>query len=144
MASQINLQEDDIITGINVTPLVDVVLVLLVIFMVTASAIVGPSIKVDLPKASTGEETTPSTVSVVLSADGAIYLNGEASDDETILTKVRTDVAATPELQVVIAADRSTTHGRVVGFVDAVKAAGVTRFALSTEPTDLPDPAQEG
>ncbi|MDF1565774.1 MAG: biopolymer transporter ExbD [Deltaproteobacteria bacterium] len=137
MASHVSLTDDDeIITGINVTPLVDVVLVLLIIFMVTASSIVGPSIEVDLPKAATATETTPSTVSVVLSADGAVYLNGEASDEALVLQKVRAEVAKTPELQVVIAADRSTTHGRVVGFVDAVKAAGVTRFALSTEPID--------
>jgi biopolymer transport protein TolR len=65
------------ITDINVTPLVDIVLVLLIIFMVTATYIVNPTIKVDLPKAATGTDQTRTTLALTLDRTGALYLNGE-------------------------------------------------------------------
>jgi len=133
--------DDEIISGINVTPLVDIVLVLLIIFMVTTTYIVNPSIKVDLPKAATGEETTPSTVSVVVTREGVLYVNGKESDHERLETEVRLRLVTTPDLQVVIAADAMALHGQVIHVVDLVKAAGVTRFAINTQPVAPPKPA---
>ena len=130
--------DDGLITGINVTPLVDITLVLLIIFMVTTTYIVNPSIKVDLPKAATAEETTPSTVSVVLTVGGGLYLNGRETTEEALAAEVRRRVAEKPNLQVVIAADKDTRHGRVIHVVDLVKSMGVTRFAISTEPVEAP------
>jgi len=128
--------EEGIITGINVTPLVDITLVLLIIFMVTASSIVGQSIDVDLPRAASGAETEASTVSLVLSANGETYLNGSLSPREEILKTIEAQVKENPELQVIVAADASSSHGQVIGLIDAIKLAGVTRFAISTEPVE--------
>ena len=128
--------DDDLITGINVTPLVDITLVLLIIFMVTTTYIVNPSIHVDLPKAATADKTQPSTASVVITRDGELYLNGKRSTEEALTAHCRAELAEDKELQVVVAADRETRHGDVVHIVDVVKAAGVTRFAINTEPVD--------
>jgi biopolymer transport protein TolR len=138
--------DDDLITGINVTPLVDITLVLLIIFMVTTTYIVNPSIHVDLPKAATAEKTQPSTASVVITKTGALFLNGKETTEEALRAHCRAELAADKDLQVVVAADRDTRHGQVVHIVDVVKAAGVTKFAINTEPVDgrvSPRPAPE-
>ena len=136
MAGGAASEDDDLITGINVTPLVDITLVLLIIFMVTTSYIVNPSIHVDPPKASTAETTQPSTASVVITRQGELYLNGKKSTEDALVAHCRAELAQDKELQVVVAADRETRHGDVVHIVDVVKAAGVTRFAINTEPVD--------
>src|ERR1041384_5523841 len=74
-----------IIAGINVTPLVDITLVLLIIFMVTTTYIVNPSIKVDLPKAASGTDQTKTTLGLTLVKDGTLYLNGERSSDAAVV-----------------------------------------------------------
>src|SRR5438045_9587638 len=84
MAGGSHFEDEDsgrMITDINVTPLVDIVLVLLIIFMVTTSYIVNPSIKVDLPKAATGSEQAKVTLGLTLTKDGTLHLNGEKTDD---------------------------------------------------------------
>ena len=84
MAGGASADDDDIITDINVTPLVDIMLVLLIIFMLTANLIDNPAIEVDLPEASTGEASEPTTVGLVLTKDGTIYLNGSPTDEEPL------------------------------------------------------------
>ena len=120
-----------IIAGINVTPLVDITLVLLIIFMVTASYIVSPSIKVDLPKAATGGEQQRTALTLTLTAQGALFLNGSPSNDEALTRYVAGALPQTPDLQAVIAADRSVPHGTVVHLIDVVRRAGVRRFAIN-------------
>jgi biopolymer transport protein ExbD len=124
---------DDEITGINVTPLVDVTLVLLVVFMVTASYIVAPAIKVELPKASTSEATPQSTLSLVLTREGTLYLNNAPVQPEDVRAFVRAQRARGAELQAVLAADAAVPHGRVVAVIDLIKSEGVTGFALNTD-----------
>ena len=133
-------EDDDLITGINVTPLVDITLVLLIIFMVTTTYIVNPSIKVDLPKAATADETEHSTVSLVVTSAGKLYANGKEISEEALTALVKEQVRAKPDLQVVVAADEMARHGQVVHLVDVVKGAGVTRFAINTDPVPLPEP----
>ncbi len=130
--------DDDLITGINVTPLVDITLVLLIIFMVTTTYIVNPSIHVDLPKAATADKTQPSTASVVITKTAELYLNGKLTTEDALRDHCVRELAADKDLQVVVAADRDTRHGQVVHIVDVVKAAGVTKFAINTEPVDGP------
>ena len=128
--------DDDEITGINVTPLVDITLVLLIIFMMTASFIVAPAIHVDLPKAKTSEATPQSsTLSLVLTREGTLYLNNAAVQPDDVRRYIRDKQAAGAEVQAVLAADAQVTHGRVVAVIDLVKSEGVTSFALDTEPT---------
>jgi len=126
-------ENDEAITGINVTPLVDITLVLLIIFMVTTSYIVNPSIKVDLPRAATGEKTRPSTVSVVLTRTGEIYLNGKRTTEAALVNHVREEIAGNPDLQVVISADTALEYGRVVWLIDLVKQLGVRKYALNIQ-----------
>lgn len=123
------------IVDINVTPLVDITLVLLIIFMVTASYIVSPAIKVDLPKAASGSEQTKTTLALTLMKDGALYLNGERSSDEAVVRAIGSELPKNPELQAIIAADRAVPHGDVVHVIDLVKRAGVHRFAINVDPS---------
>jgi biopolymer transport protein ExbD len=126
------------ITGINVTPLVDITLVLLIIFMVTASYIVSPSIKIDLPKATSGGEQQRSSLALTLTAQGAVFLNGAPSSDQGIAKFVAGALPQNPDLQAVIAADRAVPHGTVVHVIDVVRRAGVRRFAINVDPAAAP------
>ena len=125
--------DEDIISGINVTPLVDVVLVLLIIFMVTATYIVRAAIEVDLPRAAHGGEATGTLLAVVLTKDGDLYLDGVRRSEDELVARAREAVARDPEARVVISADRGALHGAVVRVIDAVKGAGVSRFALNVD-----------
>jgi biopolymer transport protein ExbD len=121
------------IVDINVTPLVDITLVLLIIFMVTASLIVNPGIKVDLPKAASGTETTKSTLALTLNKEGVLFLNGEKSDDAGVVRFIGSELPKNPQLQAIIAADKSVSHGDVIHVIDLVKRSGVHKFAISTD-----------
>src|SRR3954447_6533420 len=121
------------ITEINVTPLVDIVLVMLIIFMVTTSYIVNPSIKVDLPKAATGSDQAKTTLGLTLTKEGSLYLNGEKTDDAGLNQFIKTELPRNPDLQAVIAADKIVPHGQVVHVIDLVKRAGVRKFAINVE-----------
>jgi biopolymer transport protein TolR len=123
-----------IISGINVTPLVDVTLVLLIIFMVTAKFVVAPAVPLDLPKASTGEDVQV-VFSVLLPVDGSILVNGTVVPDAAALSeRARSALAEDPALRAVIQADGDISHRRVIGALDALKRAGVTRIAFGALP----------
>jgi biopolymer transport protein TolR len=133
------------IVDINVTPLVDITLVLLIIFMVTTTYIVNPTIKVDLPKAASGSEQVRTTLALTLSKDGDLYLNGEKSDEAALTKFIGGELPKNPELQAIIAADKIVPHGNVVRVIDIVKRAGVRKFAIDVEsPAALPAPAAPG
>jgi len=125
--------EDEAITGINVTPLVDVTLVLLIIFMVTASYIVKETIEVELPRAAHGGETLQKTFAVLVTRDGQAFLNGVPVDDGALVSAVRKAKAAGEDVQAIVAADKNATHGTVTHLLDVLKGAGVTKFAIQIE-----------
>jgi biopolymer transport protein ExbD len=132
--------EDDsgVIAEINVTPLVDVTLVLLIIFMVAAPMIMNmPSIKVELPRAATGDETAKSTLALTLQRQAgggyALYANGTRTDEPSVRSQVKGLLANDRDLQAIIAADKGIAYGDVVHVVDLVKELGVRRFALDTD-----------
>jgi biopolymer transport protein TolR len=127
--------ESQMISGINVTPLVDITLVLLIIFMVTATVIVNAGIKVDLPKAASGTDQTKTTLALTLMKDGTLYLNGDKTNDQAVARYISETLPGSPDLQAIIAADRVVPHGDVVHVIDLVKRAGVRRFAINVEPT---------
>ncbi len=136
MAGGAGGEDDDGITGINVTPLVDIMLVLLIIFMVTASYIVKPSIEVDLPKAASGGDTLDTTLSLVLAKDGSLFLNGEATTREAIAARCKEVSSKDPKAQAIIAADNAALHGQVVGLIDLIRVNGVLKFAINIQPQD--------
>jgi biopolymer transport protein ExbD len=126
-------QEEDSITGINVTPLVDITLVLLIIFMVTATYIVKETIEVELPRAAHGGETVQRTLAVVLTRENRIYLNGIETDDAGLLRTVQDVRSKGEDVQAIIGADKSATHGAVTHVLDVLKGAGVVKFAIQIE-----------
>ncbi|MFN3696826.1 MAG: ExbD/TolR family protein [Pseudobdellovibrio sp.] len=126
-------QNDDVMSEINVVPLVDIILVVLIIFMVTAPMIMKPSINVNLPKAASGDATKPSKLNIALSADGKVNLDGKIVDDSEVQKVAQEEVQKNPEIQAIIAADKDVPHGRVVSILDIVKASGVKKFAISID-----------
>ena len=126
--------DDEMITDINVTPLVDIMLVLLIIFMLTANLIIAPSIKVDLPNAATGEGSEPSTIALTMTKDNKLYLNGKESTEEAVKAYIPGEVAKKPDLQAIIAADKEVSHGTVIHMIDLVRVLGISKFALNIEP----------
>jgi biopolymer transport protein TolR len=132
MAGQAD-NEDEPITGINVTPLVDITLVLLIIFMVTATYIVKETIEVELPRAAHGGETLQKTFAVLITRDGKAFLNGVPVEDGTLVAEVQKARSAGEDVQAIVAADKNATHGSVTHLLDVLKGAGVTKFAIQIE-----------
>jgi biopolymer transport protein TolR len=132
MAGQIE-QDDESINGINVTPLVDVTLVLLIIFMVTASYIVKETIEVELPRAAHGGETVQKTFALLVTKEGKTYLNGAPVDDAGLIAAVAQARQKGEEVQAIVGADRNATHGMVTHLLDVLKGAGVIKFAIQIE-----------
>jgi biopolymer transport protein TolR len=132
MAAQIEEHGDEI-TGINVTPLVDVTLVLLIIFMVTATYVVKATIEVDLPRAASGGETVGPTLAFALDREGKLFVDGAPATAESARAAVRAALGKSPEARALISADRAVSHGRVVEVIDLVKREGLTRFAIDVE-----------
>ena len=131
--------DDEMITAINVTPLVDVVLVLLIILMVTASYIASRSIPMDLPTAETGDGTPPRTLAISINAEGALFLDAEPMSEEQLVAAVRRYAQETQEAdrRAAIAADTSVTHGQVVHIIDLLRRNDVNHFAINVRPQDL-------
>ncbi len=128
--------EEPLISDINVTPLVDVVLVLLIILMVTATAIVSRTIPMDLPKASTGEPVVAETLAVSIDARGRLYLDREPVQSEELRRRVRKAREADPRVRALIAADGSVRHARVIEVMDLLRQEGVSRFAIHVQPDE--------
>ncbi|MGE0870210.1 MAG: ExbD/TolR family protein [Kofleriaceae bacterium] len=132
-----NLYQDDDnqgITDINVTPFVDVVLVLLVVFIVTAKLIVARGVEIDKPKASTGGEVQ-STLRVSVTAEGQLFVNGEKfGSDEAAVARIKEIAATAPvKAKAVIAGARLGPYQNVMRAIDVVQQAGITAIALENE-----------
>lgn len=146
MAGNTGGDNDDIIVAINVTPLVDVVLVLLIIFMVTARLMVPPSIPLELPKASTGQESKVSPLSIIIrraSSDKpeTFYINGK------LVTPVQMGLLIDKAVkkhgkntQVIIAADKIVPHGKVIWLLDLLRRKGVEQYAFNIDPGAIDAP----
>lgn len=129
------------ITGINVTPLVDITLVLLIIFMVTTKLIVGHrAMPVDLPKAASGSEVQE-IFSVVLSVDGVAQVNGRTlATDDAVLPLARVQVKRNRELRAVIKADGKVLHARVMHVLDLLRRAGISKIGFGVIPLPVEAP----
>jgi biopolymer transport protein ExbD len=121
------------ITGINVTPLVDITLVLLIIFMVTAKLVVSRAVPMDLPKAATGSEVQQ-ILSVVLLADGSTRANGTiVQADRALFEQAKRSLQEHPDLRAVIEADGAVPHRRVMQTLDLLRQAGLSKVAFGVE-----------
>jgi biopolymer transport protein TolR len=131
-------QDDEEITGINVTPLVDIVLVLLIIFMVTANFIVRETVEVDLPRAANGGETLQGLVNVVIDKDAQLYFDGAAVTEQELTAKVTEALVKDKDTRAVISADQSLNYGKVMHLIDVVKGQGIAKFALNIQKDAAP------
>ena len=138
---------DDEIVGINVTPLVDVTLVLLIIFMVTANFIVRETEEVDVPSVAGPTNQTPEgPLMIVLNKEAQLFFDGAPLDEAGLQVKLREAVAKDKEARAVITADQALNYGKVMHLIDVVKTEGISKFALNIEkeaaaaPTPAPPP----
>ncbi|WP_394823654.1 ExbD/TolR family protein [Pendulispora albinea] len=132
MGASISKQEGPLV-GINVTPLVDVVLVLLIVLMVTANFLAAQSIPLDLPKGSSGEEVG-TTLAVSVDKEGAIFVDGQPSNEEGLHRAAHAALTKDANARAVIAADGRNTHARVVKVMDILREEKIVRFAIQVEP----------
>ncbi len=122
--------ENSAITDINITPFVDVVLVLLVIFIVTAPMLFKQVIDVKLPAAATSTQTAPDTIGLAITATGVLLLNGTTMQATQVRDYVYQAVQKNNRVQVIIAADREAAHKHVITAIDMIKQVGVENFAF--------------
>jgi biopolymer transport protein ExbD len=128
-------EDDEMITAINVTPLVDIVLVLLIVLMVTSSYLVNKAISVELPKAATGETTTP-TMSISIDVEGKTYLDGTEITTPDLQARIREAYKKDPDVKAIISADGRVKHAEVVSIIDLLRREKVTKFAINTSPIE--------
>ncbi len=133
MATKLD-QGDDGINDINITPFVDVVLVLLVIFMVTAPVMIKENLKVNLPKSLTSDLGNKSTsVCVAITKEGQVLFNGKLLSSDSLNQELARISASAPDTNFLISADTETRHGDVVRMIDLLKRNNLNRFALQVE-----------
>jgi biopolymer transport protein ExbD len=133
MAGTLGGKKAGMIAGINVTPLVDVVLVLLIILMVSSTYIVAQSLKVQLPKSHATDGTADKPATVTLLKTGGLRWNDKEASEEEVARALKEAAAADPETSLVVSADREVQHGRVVHVLDMAKLAGITKFAINVQ-----------
>lgn len=121
------------INDINITPFVDVVLVLLVIFMVTAPMMMKDLLNLNLPKTTTSDTQKLSTLAVAINKNGQYFINGELSTNEGLREKAIQSYKENNQVQVIISADIDSRHGDVIRVIDTVKAVGIENFAIQVE-----------
>ena len=138
MAINIRDQESDsIVAEINITPLTDIFLVLLIIFMISSSAMLEGGLQVKLPTAKTGALTKVDNgkpVYVTIAKDGKINVNDKVADENNLSQTVKDVLASTSDKTVVIRGDEGVDLGKAVRIMDAARAAGAEKIALATQP----------
>ena len=124
------------IAAINVTPLVDVVLVLLVILMVASTYIVAQTLKVQLTRAKSTDGTAEKPTKVDLLKNGTYRWNEEPVAETALPEKMKAAIAADPDMSLVVSADKEVMHGNVVHILDMAKLSGITKFAINVQQTE--------
>ena len=133
MATKLD-DQDDGINDINITPFVDVVLVLLVIFMVTAPVMIKESLKVNLPKTLTSDVTSKAdSIGWAITKEGQVLLNGKLFTDDSLKLEFQKISKNNPNTNFLLSADADARHGDVVKVIDLLKKNNLNRFALQVE-----------
>jgi biopolymer transport protein ExbD len=136
--------DDELVAGINVTPLVDITLVLLIIFMVTAKLIAQQGIPMDLPKAATAG-ATQTVFTVAIDKDGAISANGKPiATDAELRAIAKGALDGNTELRTVIQASGAASHATVLHAVDALRECGITKIAFAADKVAKDAPSLSG
>jgi biopolymer transport protein TolR len=122
--------DEEIISSINITPLVDIFLVLLIIFMITSSVVDQRQIALNLPKAAHAGSEAPRASGLIIDKERHLFLDGEAADSAGVAARLRQAAAADADHQVLIGADEDLPYREVVGVIDMVRGAGIHKYAL--------------
>jgi len=125
--------DDDEIGYINITPMVDVLLVLLVIFMVTANFLKQESININLPKVNASDPNVAKSMQIALTKDGKLLLEGIETDEERMVAALAREAKYRPNMRVTLSADERLPYGRIARVMGLIRQAGVTRIALSVK-----------
>jgi len=125
------------ITGINVTPLVDITLVLLIIFMATAHIIVHRSMNLNLPKVAHSQEVPTQSIQIQMEADHSLRLNNQNVTLQELAVNLGQMARLDPSLRVTLSADERVSWGDVAGILDAIRGAGITRIATEVQPKNM-------
>ncbi len=125
--------EDEVIDGINITPMVDVILVLLVIFMVTANFLKKESININLTKVQAADPNVSQSVQVALTRDGKILLEGQETTEEKLVANLERDLKFRPNMRLTLSADEKLAYGTIMRLMGVIRKAGVSRVALSVK-----------
>jgi biopolymer transport protein ExbD len=133
MAGTLKGGKKGMITEINVTPMVDVVLVLLVIMMVSATYIVSQSLKVELPKAANGADSVQSLAAVTIAKTGGVFYNQKPITESELAGKLHDAHASNPDVNLIVTADKEVPHGKVVHVIDVARGEGIFKFAINVE-----------
>lgn len=139
----IRTDDDETISEINIIPLVDIVLVLLIIFMVTAQFLRDepppppPAIQVELPSAATGGEVSPGLLTLTINGKGELFQNGELTTLEAVRAWVKAQPGPPEKIETVLAADKSISHGDVITVIDELRKLGMVKFAINTKAQDI-------
>jgi biopolymer transport protein ExbD len=126
--------DEDIKSDINIVPLVDIMLVLLITFMMVSTLVDFSAISVELPKAATAEDAGIESLSIVITAAGDYFLSGEpVGTIAELRQKIAQKRAQKPRIQAIISADKRVAHGEVVKVIDLIRKLDITKFAISVE-----------
>lgn len=121
---------DDIISSINITPLVDIFLVLLIIFMITSSVISQKEIPVNLPKAAHAGDDAPEASGLVIDHSRAMFLDGQPIDSISLAAFLGNSLAKDSTHMVLISADEELPYKEIVRVIDLIRGIGVSKYAL--------------
>jgi biopolymer transport protein ExbD len=133
MAGTLRAGRKGIISDINVTPMVDIMLVLLVIMMVSATYIVAKSLRVQLPKAASGADIVNSVAKVTLTKKGELFFNQAVVTEPELVAQLKSAKQASSEVNLIVSADREVQHGQVVHVIDVARGLGIDKFAINVE-----------
>ncbi|MCB1157433.1 MAG: biopolymer transporter ExbD [Leptospiraceae bacterium] len=133
MAMSSGKGDDDTISDINITPMVDVILVLLVIFMVTANFLKKESININLPKVAAADPNTRKSTQVALTKDGKLLLEGKKVSEKDLALSLQKEAKFRPNMRVTLSADERLPYGTITELMGLIRKAGVTRIALAVK-----------
>lgn len=128
--------QEDLVTGINVTPLVDVGLVLVIIFMVTAPLFEQPTLDVNLPQATTKEGEEKENITVTITSNGKLAINEQEVSREDFEILLRARIVRSSEKNIILRADKDSLHGDLLFAMKNAKEFGAKSIAIATEPKD--------
>jgi biopolymer transport protein TolR len=124
---------DETIGNINITPMVDIILVLLIIFMVTANFLKKESININLPKVGASDPNVAQSIQIAVTKDGKLLMEGAETTEDSITATLTRDTKLRPNMRVTLSADETLSYGKIARVMGLIRRAGVARIALSVK-----------